>query len=83
MAAACAMTAGCVRTVGHVTAVVTGSLQTCESAPMTDQTNGLWPCSSFHGWKWSLIHRASNPARSASTACSTSCVGVYSSQDRK
>ena len=21
-----------------------------------DQTNGLWPCSSFHGWKWSEIH---------------------------
>jgi hypothetical protein len=38
------------RTVGQVTAVVTGSLVACDSAPMTDQTKALWPCSSFHGW---------------------------------
>ena len=69
--------------VGQVTAVVIGSDVTCESAPITDQTNGLWPCSSFHGWKWSLIHSASNPARSASLACSTSSAGVNSSHDRK
>jgi hypothetical protein len=50
VAAACAMTAGWVRTVGQVTAVVPGSDVTCDSAPITDQTNGLCPCSSFHGW---------------------------------
>ena len=83
MAAAWAMIAGCVRTVGQVTAVVTGKEQTCETAPISDHTNGLWPCSSFHGWKWSEIHNASNPARSASCACSISSAGVYSSQERK
>ena len=83
VAAAWAMIAGWVRTVGQVTAVVTGSEQACEMAPITDQTNGLWPCSSFHGWKWSLIHSASKPAASAATACSTSCSGEYSSQERK
>ena len=51
VAAACATMAGCSRTVGQVTAVVTGSRQACEMAPMIDQTNGLSPCSSFHGWK--------------------------------
>ena len=50
VAAACATTAGCSRTVGQVTAVVTGSEHACEIAPITDQTKGLWPCSSFHGW---------------------------------
>ena len=77
------MIAGWIRTVGQVTAVVTGSEQACDRAPIMPQTNGLWPCSSFHGWKWSLIQRASKPARSAATACSTSCAGEYSSQDRK
>lgn len=50
VAAAWAITAGCVRTVGQVTAVSTGSDTASESAPSTDQTNGLWPCASFHGW---------------------------------
>src|SRR5688500_1115173 len=75
--------AGWMRTVGHVTAVVMGSEHASESAPITDQTNGLWPCSSFHGWKWSLIHRPSNPAASAARAWATSSAGPYSSQDRK
>src|SRR5438445_468028 len=79
VAAACAITAGWIRTVGHVTAVVTGSSHTCEIAPIVDQTNALWPCSSFHGWKWSLIHNPSNPASSANRACSISSAGVYSS----
>ena len=83
MAAACATTAGCIRTVGQVTAVVTGREQTWEIAPMTPQTKGLCPCSSFQGWKWSLIQRASKPASSASRACSTSVAGSSSSQDRK
>jgi hypothetical protein len=50
LAAACATTAGCVRTVGQVTAVCTGSDTASESAPSTDQANGLWPWASFHGW---------------------------------
>jgi hypothetical protein len=50
VAAAWATTAGCMRTVGQVTAVVTGRSQTCEIAPITDHTNGLCPCSEFHGW---------------------------------
>ena len=62
VAAACAMIAGWIRMVGQVTAVVTGSEHTCAMAPIIDQTNGLWPCSSFHGWKWSEIHSASKPA---------------------
>ena len=36
--------------IGQVTAVVTGIVTTWLSAPMVDRTNGLWPCSSFHGW---------------------------------
>lgn len=43
------MIAGCIRTVAHVTAVLTGSDVTSDSAPITPHTNGLWPCSSFHG----------------------------------
>ena len=41
VAAAWAMIAGWVRTVGQVTAVVTGNRQACEIAPIKDQTNGL------------------------------------------
>lgn len=50
VAAACATTAGWIRTVGHVTAVSMGRETASESAPITDQTNGLWPWESFHGW---------------------------------
>jgi hypothetical protein len=50
VAAAWATTAGCRRTVGQVTAVVTGRRQTWLSAPIIDQTNGLWPWASTHGW---------------------------------
>ena len=45
------MTAGWMRIVGQVTAVVTfipGAA--CAIAPIVDHTNGLCPCSSFHGW---------------------------------
>ena len=83
VAAAWAMTTGWVRTVGHVTAVVTGRSQTCEMAPIIDHTKGDSPWALVHGWKWSLIHSASKPARSASRACSTSWSGVYSSHERK
>ncbi len=52
VAAACATIAGWSRTVGHVTAVVILICSvTCARAPTIDHTNGLWPCSSFHGWK--------------------------------
>ena len=50
VAAACAITAGWMRIVGHVTPVVTGSDVASDSAPITDQTKALWPCASFHGW---------------------------------
>ncbi len=83
VAAAWAMIAGWMRTVGQVTAVVIGSEHTCDTAPMSDQTKPLSPWASFHGWKWSEIHRASKPASSASFACRTSSVGEYSSLDRK
>ena len=54
------MIAGWMRIVGHVTAVVTFiRVVACAIAPIVDQTNALWPCSSFHGWKWSEIHRSS------------------------
>lgn len=50
VADACAMTAGWIRMVGQVTAVLTGSDVASERAPITPHTNGLWPCSSFQGW---------------------------------
>ena len=50
VAAAWATMAGCIRLSGHVTAVVTGSAQVCEMAPIMDQTKPLSPCSSSHGW---------------------------------
>ncbi|CAM5416151.1 hypothetical protein SGLAM104S_06932 [Streptomyces glaucescens] len=50
VAAACATTAGWIRTVGQVTAVSIGSDTACESAPITDHTNGLSPWASFQGW---------------------------------
>jgi hypothetical protein len=40
---------GGMRTVGQVTAVVTGNDTASDSAPITDHTNGLLPCSAFHG----------------------------------
>jgi hypothetical protein len=43
VAAACATTAGWIRTVGQVTPVVTRMLVRTAIAPMTLQTNGLWP----------------------------------------
>jgi len=52
VAAACATTPGCVRTVGQVTAVVHRiDVVTAAAAPSTDHTNGLSPCASFQGWK--------------------------------
>ena len=65
VAAAWATIAGWMRTVGHVTAVVTCISVACAMAPIVDHTKLLWPCSSFQGWKWSEIHRPSKPASSA------------------
>lgn len=67
--------AGCIRTVGQVTAVSMDRLTASESAPITDRTKGLCPRTSFHGWKWPEIHSARNPACSAVRASSTSPVG--------
>jgi hypothetical protein len=77
------MIAGWIRNVGQVTAVVTDSDVTCDNAPITPHTNGLCPCSSFHGWKWSEIHSRSKPAASARLAWSMSSFGPNCSQDRK
>src|SRR2546423_727917 len=83
VAAACAMIAGWIRVVGQVTAVITGSRQTWLSAPIVDHTNGLSPCASSHGWKWSEIHNASKPASWARRAWSRRSAGPNSSDDRK
>ena len=83
VAAACAVTAGWIRTVGQVTAVVTGRSTASDSAPITPHTSGEWPCSSFQGWKWSEIQRAWKPACSAARACAISSWGPNSSQERK
>jgi hypothetical protein len=48
------MITGCVRTVGHVTAVpIPTRSVTWAIAPSTDHTNGDWPWRRVHGWKWS------------------------------
>jgi hypothetical protein len=67
VAAAWATMAGCVRIVGQVTPVpITRRVVTPARPPITDQTKGLWPCASVHGWKWSEIRANSNPCSSAS-----------------
>ena len=81
--AAWAMIAGCVRTVGHVTAVIQPMRSvTAAMPPSTAHTKGLWPCASFHGWKWSEIQPAWKPACSALAAASTSSGAVRSSLER-
>ena len=51
VAVACATTAGWMRSVGQVTAVVSGIRSvTAATAPITFQTNGDWPWASFQGW---------------------------------
>ena len=50
VAVACASTAGWIRYVGQVTAVVISRLVVAAMAPMTDHTNGLSPWASIHGW---------------------------------
>lgn len=69
--------------IGQVTAVAIGGDVTSLSAPITDHTNGLFPCSPSRGWKWSEIHSRSNPAASASRACRTSSRGENYPENRK
>ena len=83
MAVAWASTAGWMRRIGQVTAVVTSRPVVAAMPPITDQTNGDWPWLSIHGWKWSEMVTVSNPARSAMRACSTRSRGPFSSEDRK
>ncbi len=76
VAAACAMIAGWYRTVGQVTPVARPSRSVrAAMALSTFHAYGEWPCSSSHGWKWSLISTKSNPACSAATACRISSLG--------
>jgi hypothetical protein len=80
VAAACATIAGWIRIVGHVTVVPTVIRDVvCEIAPSTPHTNGLSPCVSVQGWKWSEIAASSNPAASAPFASRTSSIGSRSS----
>src|SRR3954470_18717763 len=70
------------RIVGQVTPVTQRMrLVRAAIAPSTDHTKGLWPCSSFQGWKWSEIQPAWNPAASAFAAASTSSGPVRSSDE--
>src|SRR5205085_2572845 len=71
------------RLVGQVTPVRIGIRSVASAiAPRTLQTNGLSPCSSSHGWKWSEIRANSNPEASAIRAWATSSCGVRSSEER-
>jgi hypothetical protein len=74
------MIAGWIRNVGHVTPVpILAPSVTVAMAPMTDHTNGLLPCRSVHGWKWSEIMKSANPDSLASCALRTSSGAVNSS----
>ena len=82
VAAACATIAGCVRIVGHVTPVPSRRRSVaCAIPPITVHTNGLWPCSSTHGWKWSEMSANVKPASSASRALRTRSPGGCSSEE--
>lgn len=83
VAAAWAVTTGCIRTVGQVTSVVTGSSTVRDRAPIIDHTKGLLPWAFVHGWKWSEMARRVKPASAARRAWRSSWSGVNSSQDRK
>ena len=67
---------------GQVTPVPTRMPVVEPMPPITDHTNGLLPCSSIHGWKWSEIMQSRNPARSASWAKRTSSGPLCSSLER-
>jgi hypothetical protein len=83
VAAACAITAGWMRTVGQVTAVPTSIRSVAAAiAPSAVHTNGLWPCRCVHGWKWSDTVTKSNPACSARRASPGMRDGSSSSLER-
>ena len=83
VAAAWATIAGCVRIVGHVTAVPTPTRSVaCAIAPSTAHTNGDSPWRVVHGWKWSETVTKSKPASSARIAVRTRKSGGCSSADR-
>ena len=72
VAAAWAMMAGWIRIVGQVTPVPMVIRSVASAiAPRTPQTNGLWPCRSIQGWKWSEMTANVKPASSASAAWRT------------
>jgi hypothetical protein len=80
VAAAWAITTGCVRIIGQVTPVPT-RIRSVASAipPSVAQTNGLSPCEPTQGWKWSEMSACENPASSARRACFTRSEGGCSS----
>ena len=76
------MIAGWIRMIGHVTPDT--DLQPLGGAaipPITDHTNGEWPCASVQGWKWSEINTKSKPAPRRSRVLDESC-GPCSSEER-
>jgi hypothetical protein len=84
VAAAWATMPGWVRTVGQVTAVIQRMrCVACAAAPSTDQTNGLSPCASVHGWKWSDSQAERKPACSACAAAATISGAERSSEEKK
>src|SRR4030095_16251152 len=82
VAAAWATMAGCMRMVGQVTHVPSSSRSVaCAMPPITAHTNGLWPCVSVQGWKWSEMFAKENPCFSAICAYFTRSFGRCSSLD--
>ena len=76
------MIAGWIRIVGQVTPVPRRIRSVAfATAPITLQTNALWPWLSVHGWKWSEIERNSKPASSAARALRTRSFGGCSSDE--
>ncbi|HET7053408.1 MAG TPA: hypothetical protein VFI09_05770 [Solirubrobacterales bacterium] len=58
--------------VGQVTPVISSiRCVRWEIAPSVPQTNGLSPCASIQGWKWSEMEAKAKPARSARSAWAT------------
>src|SRR5919201_626381 len=51
------------------------------TAARVSQANAEWPWLSCQGWKWSLLHTASNPAFSAASPSGTSWVMGNCSSD--
>lgn len=73
---------GWIRTVGQVTAVVTGRSHAWEIAPIIDQDERALALGARPGVVVVADHSASKPASSASRAWSRISWGEYSSQDR-